>query len=296
MKPNRVFSLLLLAACQKAPPIVVRLDPCGFADAPAAAIDVSERADLFHADPFSRVDALVQEGPSPSFQQIVAEAGSCRYLGPDYGSCVPACGASEVCTADDVCLAWPAALSGGTLAIEGLGEPVDIEPEDWSAGTYSSPPGLGVPLFASGEPVGATLSGDTFPAVSLGASGVAEMDPDLARTGLALHDGADGEITWTAGPDPDVCVQVVLNGSNTTHGQPLEAVIWCETTDSGRLIVPQELIERFPPGVTPEVSSGYDWPHSELTRYTRSTVDTPYGPARLVVRSTTSFLFDHPTE
>jgi hypothetical protein len=274
--------------------VVVDLDPCGFADPPAALVDVSISWDVYHSGAFARIEGLVQDGPYPTLHAVVMEEGGCRYLQVAYGTCDPACPNGEVCVVGDVCAPYPGALSGGTLTVDGLGAPIEIAAEDWNPGLYVGPAGLPVDLFDASDSVGARLSGGDFPAVALGAKGVDTIDPDLVENGFEMLDGADAVITWTPGADPDACVHVTLNGFNAIHGAPLGDIIECEGPDTGNLAVPQALVEAFPHGTTPEVTSGYDWPHSELTRYTRSSVDEPEGPARLLVRSTAYFLLDHP--
>jgi hypothetical protein len=123
--------------------------------------------------------------------------------------------------------------------------------------------------------------------------GVVPVDAELTADGLDMLSGQDLEIAWTTGADPDACVQVVLNGFNETHGAPLSDVIRCESADDGSIVVPSAMVDAFPTGETPEVTEGYDWPHSELTRYTRSTADTSGGSASLVVRSSAYFLLRH---
>jgi hypothetical protein len=120
------------------------------------------------------------------------------------------------------------------------------------------------------------------------------MDSELTESGYEMLDGTDAELSWTPGPDPEACVRLVLNGFNAVHGAPLGDVIVCEGTDTGTLVVPQTFVEEFPYGETPVVTEGYDWPHSELTRYTRNSVDTALGRAELVVRSSTYFQPSHP--
>jgi hypothetical protein len=274
--------------------VVVDLDPCGFADPPAALVDVSVSYDVFHSGAFARIDGTVRDGPIPTMHEVAMEEGGCRYLKAAMGDCSPACEGGEVCTINGVCAPYPIGVSGGTLTIDGLGEPIEIVAEDWNAGMYVGPAGLPADLFDSSDAVGAALSGGDFPAVTLGAKGVDPVDPDLVGTGFEMVDGQDAEITWTPGADPDACIRVVLNGFNAMHGAPLSDVIECEGTDTGSLTIPQTLVEEFPHGTTPEVTEGYDWPHSELSRYTRSSEDVAEGPARLVVRSTVYFLMSHP--
>jgi hypothetical protein len=274
--------------------IVVDLDPCGFADAPAALIDVSVRYDVFHSGAYARIEAKIQDGPYPTFHEVAMEEGGCRYLKVAYGNCDPACPNGEVCVIGDVCVPYPSDQYGGTLTIVGLGDPIELEPEDWSPGTYTGPAGLPADLFDSSDTVGADLAGDDFPALTLGAKGVATIDPDLTENGFEMVDSQDAEITWTPGPDPNACMRVVINGFNQAHGAPLADIIECEGPDTGSLTIPQSFVEEFPHGATPEVTSSYDWPHSELTRYTRSSKEVAEGPARLIVRSTAYFLTSHP--
>jgi len=272
----------------------VVLDPCGFGDSPSASIDVSERTDGFHAGPYGRIGAVLRDRPEPPLQSVVAEDGECQSLQVDLGFCDPACEGTDTCTAADQCQPYPRLVSGGTLTIVGLGDAIAVEPEgDFSPGTYVGPTGLSGDLFDERDVVRASLEGDAFPATALAARGVAAMDADLTGSGLDLVDGQDAEIAWTAGPDPEACVELVLNGFNQAHGAPLGDVIRCVGPDDGGLVVPRALVEAFPRGETPEVTEGYDWPHSELTRYTRSTRSLEPGPATLVVRSTSYFRLRH---
>lgn len=269
------------------------LDPCELAGAPAAIVDVSERTDLFHAGPYVRIGAFVRDAPEPSLHEVAAEEGACRHLRAATAFCDPPCGEDEACAPPGTCVAYPRLVSGGTLTLEGLGAAIHVEPEDWSAGTYVGPTGLAAPPFGPDDVVAARFAGDTFPRVSMVARGVASIDATLTTDGLDLVDGDDAEITWTPGPDPDACVEVVLNGFNASHGAPLGDVIVCESPDDGSLAVPRSMVEAFPEGETPEVTESYDWPHSELTRYTRSSAVATPGVATLWVRSTAYFLIRH---
>jgi len=221
------------------------------------------------------------------------EQGGCRYLKIEYGNCDPPCLGGELCVLGDVCVPYPSAISGGVLTVLGLGSPMEIQPEDWSPGTYTGPAGLPADLFDETDAVGATLAGGEFPALSLGAKGVAAIDPDVTANGFEMIDGQDAQITWTPGPDPNACMRLVINGFNLAHGAPLADIIECEGRDNGSMTVPRSFVEEFPYGTTPEVTEGYDWPFSELTRYTRSSKDVPQGSAQLRVRSTAYFLETH---
>jgi hypothetical protein len=295
----RPGTLLALAAgcgepAKEVAPIVGDRAPCGFVEDAAGTVDVSEQADRFHGAPFSRVEGRFLEAPYPSFHAVALEEGACRHYELAIGDCDPACEGGLVCTADGACAAFPGGASAGRLTVDGLAEPVSIEASGPAAGDYRSPAGLPFPLFEASDPVSAQVSGGQVPRIRLAAAGVAPMDADLVSTGLVLADGGDALVTWTAGPDPEACVQVVLNGSNLSHGAPLRDIVRCEGADTGSLTIPQAIVERFPHGDTPEVTEGYDHPASTLGRYTRSRVETDSGPVELLVRSTTYFLVSHP--
>jgi hypothetical protein len=270
------------------------LDECGFTEPVAATIDIAELSDVFHGDVVAQIEAHLRGGPSPTFHEVFMEQGGCRYYKSAIGVCDPPCASGEACDIDGECVAYPESLSGGKLTITGLGEKIEIEPEDWSPGTYLGPAQLPGQPFEAGTEIGASLAGADFPELALGALGIETMDTELTHTGYELLDGQDAEITWAPGPDPAACVKLVINGLNEVHGAPLSDIIVCEGTDSGSLVVPQAFVEEFPYGETPIVTEGYDWPHSELTRYTRNSVVTEYGLAELVVRSSTYFQPSHP--
>ncbi len=269
-------------------------DACGFAVAAAATIDISERSDVWHDGFYARVEAQTGAGSEPNVHAVVVEAANCRLLELMYGECTSACAADEVCQSTGECAAEPEGLAAGTLRVSGLADAVAIESQSWSPGRYDSPSLLSADLFREGDTVQASLAGADFPGLILGARGVASMDPALTASGYVLTDGEDARLTWTPGPDPDACVSVTLKGRNAVHGAPLGSVIECFGPDTGSLTIPQAIVEAFPTGETPEVTNGYDWPHSELTRYTRTSLDTEHGPAVLTVRSTTYFQMSHP--
>ena len=173
------------------------LDPCGFSEPTVAEIDVSIRSDVYHDGIFARIEASLRNGPVPLFHEVVMEEGDCKYYKAVPGTCDPACGGGEICTVNDECVAYPEGISGGTLKITGLDETVKIQPEDWSGGAYIGPAGLPGQLFESGDSIGAGLSGDAFPALAVGATGVTVMDTDHTDNGFEMVDGLDAVVTWT---------------------------------------------------------------------------------------------------
>ena len=267
-------------------------DPCSFLEPPAASIDVVE--EVTYGTPYSRVSAWVGDTQFPGYHEITLAEGACRYLSLAYGNCDPPCDpVAEVCTAGDVCEAYPLGLSAGVLDITGLAVAVSIETSEWSPGYYWGPWDLPADIYASGDAIGASFVGDTFPAVNLAAVGVETLESTLEGVHLEMHDGQDAEVTWTPGSDPDICVRVAVNGVNQAHGLPLMDIIECVGTDTGSLVIPAALVEEFPTGQTQEICVGHDCPPSELTRYTRDATQTSYGLAELQVRNSVYFFYDH---
>ena len=269
----------------------VTFDPCTFADPSSAFVDVYE---LYTGGAWNAyVNGRVGDAPWPQFNVVDAEDGSCRYLSFAMGHCEPACNWDEVCTPADVCEAYPTGMSAGVLTVDGLAVAVKVEPEEWSPGYYYGPWDLPDDLFGPGDAITATFAGADFSGAALQAMGVAPMDTDLADDGLELLDGGDVEVTWIAGPNPDACVEVVINGINQAHGLPLMDIIECVGTDTGSMVLPQALVEAFPHGLHEDICVSHDCPPSEITRFTRQTVDTASGPVQLHVHSTVTFSYIH---
>ena len=274
----------------------VATDPCGFADPYSAQIDVYEQF-IYEPEPdgtwTAYVNGDVRDAPWPMFNAVDTEVGSCRYLSFAMGYCDPPCVWGQVCTPAGVCESWPTGMAAGTLTVEGLAAEVVVEPEEWSPGYYYGPWDLPEDLFGPGDVIAASLSGSDFSPATLQAVGVSPMDTDLAVNGLDLVDGGDLEITWAPGPDPDACVELVINGVNQAHGLPLMDIIECVGTDTGSMVVPQALVEAFPYGLHEDICVSHDCPPSEITRFTRQTVDTASGSVQLLVRSTVYFSYIH---
>ncbi len=269
----------------------VTTDACEFSEPRAALIDVYE---MYTGGAWNAyVSGWVGDSPWPMFNAVDTVEGSCRYLSFAMGHCDPPCNWDEVCTPSDVCEGYPTGMSAGTLTVDGLAAEVEVEPEEWSPGYYYGPWDLPEDLFGPGDAVTATLAGADFAGATMAAVGVASMDTDLAADGLDLVDGADLEVTWTPGPDPNACVEVVINGVNQAHGLPLMDIIECVGTDTGSMIIPQALVEAFPYGLHEDICVSHDCPPSEITRFSRQTVDTASGPVQLYLHSTVYFSYIH---
>jgi hypothetical protein len=286
------------------------LAPCEFTELSAGRILVTER---YAYNPYGdwswggAIDAWIWPRPWSRnhgigvFHWVEREEGSCRLLGLDPGGCGEPCGPGELCAASGDCEpVWLDGADAGTLTIDAPAGVFELPPDGsgYFTGHYSEFD-LPADLFSAGESVSAQLSGDTFGALAgLVARGVAPIDVDLAGVRLALDDDQDTVLSWTPGPDPAACVEVIINGHNAGHGTPLDAILHCVTQDSGSLSLPVSLVQEFPSGewqgeFNGTACEGLDCLPSELSRFTRHVVDAGPGPVELVVRSTTYFAWTH---
>ena len=209
---------------------------CGFAPEPAASFAVTERLPQ-PGEWIAMITGSVTDAVMPELYSIAVDEGPCRVLSLDMGGCDPPCTYPEICNVDAACEPLPQSIAGGTLTIDGLSIPVEITPEDWNPGYYYEIPET-ADLFAAGDPVTAELAGEAFPALTLDAHGVATIESPFPGLILELTDGADAQVSWTPGDDPDACVQLILRPQWYGHGQPMPDILWCEAPDSGSLTIP----------------------------------------------------------
>lgn len=271
------------------------LDPCSFAPDPLGTIRVEEGYYTGYGDTdpawHGRVVGQLWDGPSPAVYSEVL-AGECRLRIMEWASC-SGCGWDEFCVDDEVCEPYPEGASGGVITVTGLDEALALTPTEYNLGLYYGPDDLPPDLFDPGDPLAATLAGETFPAATLAVRGVAPMDSTLGDTWqLALPFDDDLDLTWTPGDDPAACVRLDIRAPTRGHGLTITAFLSCVGPDDGSITIPAGLLAVFPESTCP-VALGSDCYYSELTRYTAQTVETPAGDLALQARSAVYFYYDH---
>ncbi len=264
---------------------------CEFQDSAAATIDVAERYGYqFQFTHTSIIRAQLTDGPAPPIYQVFMEQDGCRYEKRHFGFCDPPCGPEETCNVDDACEPYPLEVGAGTMTISGLQVPVTVEPESWAVGRYYGPGDLPEDLFAAQDPIAVSFAGDELPAFTIEAWGVEALETPLSAEESRLIEGQDNVLTWTPGPDPDACVEVVINGVNEAHGMPLHDIITCVGPDDGEVVVPQALIDEIFSGEgLPESCTHRDCPQSVLTRFTRGRTTVDGVTMDLLVRNSVYF-------
>jgi hypothetical protein len=228
----------------------------------------------------SQVEAVLVADPvwtfsglAPQFQVEAAREGDCVLHEYEPSLCEPAC--DGLCV-DETCRAYPEYLSAGTLHVEGLGDPVELEPDaltfwgaEYRADVAAPPAGTAISVCADGD----DTAGFTAEVVA-----VEPLDVVLLDDLIVLRDGEDLPIDWTPSSDPEARVRLTLNTDNERHGLPYPATIVCDAPDQGQLVVPQALIERFPavtaPPPGPVACSSSDCPVSRLVRYRAAEIQT----------------------
>lgn len=271
---------LIVLGCSRGDDTAVDLSPCTISTAPSAMFElhqVEEEAGWeLHAS------ALVLDGPYPSWQQTLLESEHCRYGYYLPTSCEPECPDGSFCTGGE-CLGFPDGLDAGTLTVEGLGEPLQLEVSETRPGSYHTSVELGFDAFGEGSPVRFSATGAAFPAVELAARGVSLITTPATEDGLRWTHGDEVTIEWNAGADPDACVTLHLGTQAFGHGTPLANLLECIVPDTGSYTFPVELVDLFPEYDTPGLCVGNDCPWPEIRRVARQVVSTEGGDAWLSV-------------
>jgi len=195
---------------------------------------------------------------------VTEEEGDCAFLeNLGYGFCDPPCGTDEYCSDDDLCEPWPQYRDAGILTVSGLAEPLTITPSehgyysvDWTCCPES--------LFGGGETVELRAEGNETPAFEVTAVAVAPIEPPL-DCGLPLGDGGI-EITWIPSDIGGTVRWEMIAAPHAGQGP----MILCETDDTGSLIVPAALLQRYV--ALPRYHETY-----RLSRYQRAAAEVDHG-------------------
>ena len=263
------------------------LGACGSADddrpllppgGPEPHLDRAGVVNLIEGGGFLGVFAAVQDGPERPVPALVTRAGDCAvYQRPAPALCEPAC--DGVCEAPGVCVPWPRAVDVGPITVLGLRQPLRFVAGDFG---YEPTPAPGEDLFDAGAAITVRAPGGDVDGFAVELTGVAPLAG--APQSLALVDGRDAEVTWTAADDGTIALALLVGW----HGAPWEAMLLCETADDGALTIPGAVIAALP-----RATSGLESHVSTLTRQVRASVLAPAGAIELVVGSQRALAFSH---
>ena len=172
--------------------------------------------------------------PSPIPLELDTEQGDCRLLVPSHPFCSTPC-APDVCTDDDVCTQYPSPLGVGSLAIAGLGTPLNIEPST-SMYVYQSP-SLPYPPCNEGDAVSASAAGFTLSAECIAPLELSGADPIPVSAGSPVH------VAWK--PASTNASSRIRIGLDLAHHGGKKGEIDCDVADTGSFDIPEPLVTKL---------------------------------------------------
>lgn len=206
---------------------------------------------LLREPSYTTFSGAVADGVVPiSVLENVGEGGGCTLLRRNNPFCDPTCGPNTTCDFDGNCIPYPANHDVGSVTIDGLLEPVMVDPVMPTYEYFDTQ--LVHPAWDLSAAITLSAPGGDYEAFELHGSGVAMIEP--AGEELVLDETQDLEITWIPS-DRAGRVRVELNIDQ--HGlTPVE--LFCESEDTGMLTVPMDFIAEFVSfGVTGFPSANY---------------------------------------
>lgn len=287
MMPGRiiwvgVFALLLLASsCDSGGAADEETSPTESQE-PFGAFQVELVAPFGTTPGFTSVLGKLNDGPTPSaiIWEEAASSGFCTLLTPRVPFCEQGCGSDALCVEDGQCQAFPAAMTAGTVVVEGLqttsgATSFSMDPV---ADNYqlSSGTSLPYPAFAEGDDITFTASGNASTAAfTMTAQGISPLD--VANDSIELVDGQPALLEWTP-PNQQEIADIAVTVDISFHGGT-KGKIECEAPDTGSLELAAPLLDQLK-------ALGFSgWPTVEITRRTIGTTD-PGFPVELAVEAT----------
>jgi len=223
----------------------------------------------------SNVAGAVLEGVVPSsILEFVASEGDCalyRQLNP---YCHPACDAGYTCNFKNECVPYPQSQDLGTVSLDGLTQPLDMEPVTPGYTYYDTD--LKHPIFTSGGLVTLDMPAGTYGPATLYGVGVEPM-AELAEL-WTIEDGVDTTVTWAPPTAEVVRSDVYLTVNIDQHGVS-PASLYCVFEDDGDGTIPGSLVSTM-------VASGVTgFPTGLASRRTADSVSLSAGCMDLTVAS-----------
>lgn len=237
------------------------------------------------------IAARFTSAPMTSFHVETMNQDGCRLLEYRVGNC-KTCN-NGFCVFPSECRAFADAASASTMTLSGTKTPITMM-EQFGGNYYPTEFPVPGELFDGGDPISVSATGDTIPAFTIAANGVATLDASFTNDEITLVDGQDFTFTWTPGGGATDRVRVTINATGIGHGTPKVAILECDGPDTGSLTIPKAFVEAFPDIAAERLCFGYDCACSSIVRYTRSSIDSiAGGDIELTVGSKIDFLVNH---
>lgn len=238
--------LLLLLACPKAEDSaetgVDASDPATVALAGACALDLDFGGfAVIDEDTETTVDGAVADAVVPiTILEEIGSDGDCRLMRRNNPHCEAACDPGQTCDWEGECVTYPAKQDLGTVTLEGLVQPVEMEPV-FPGNTYFNT-SLPHPAMTPGELVTLRMPGGLYGPARL--YGVA-VDP---LSGLAqewvVEAGVDLTVSWDTPTASVVRSEIFISVNIDQHGAS-PGTLMCVFEDDGEGVVSGALLEEL---------------------------------------------------
>ena len=224
---------------------------------------------------YTAVQGQVLDGvvPITVLEEVGAEGG-CTLMRRNLLVCEPPCDPGFACDFDGECITYPVGQDLGTVDVEGLVEPVSMEPAQPGYNYFFT--SLPHPAILPGETVRLRSSGGLWDGFDVFGVGIEPLD--LPEDALwSVEQGSPFDVTWPAAAD-GVRSHVYLTLNIDLHGIS-PARVFCEFPDTGAAQVPASIVD----GLVGSGVSGF--PQGTLTRRTADRADVGEGCVDFVVGS-----------
>ena len=222
---------------------------------------------------FSLVTGQIDDGVVPATVLVnVGESGGCTLFQQQIPFCDPPCSSGTTCDRDGSCIPFPVPQDVGTVTITGLNKPVSMEPV-FPGGTYFDTQ-VPHPVVDVGAAVTLVAEGGDVEGWTLYGAGVATLQ--ILNEPWVLEDDKPMEITWAAGNDDNVRIEITLNIDQ--HGISPVTLI-CDVEDDGATMIPVEMVNAL-------IGFGFSgFGVGDISRQTIDSVDSAFGCVEFVVVS-----------
>jgi hypothetical protein len=179
-----------------------------------------------------------KDGPTPSVEvwSVDREAGGCTLYVPNHVTCLPSCGSSAACTADDTCTPYPKATTVGTVTLSGIGEQaIAMEP---IADNYQPKTSVPYPPCNEGDAIGLSAAGGSHAAFEIAAKCIAPLQFDGTFT---LRKGQPLQLEWS--PPAQASLAKIDVKLDISHHGGSTGKVECEVADTGSLEIAATLVD-----------------------------------------------------
>jgi hypothetical protein len=226
------------------------------------------------AEDYSSISGAFADSVAPAtVPTLELEEGDCilwRRVNP---YCNPSCESGKTCDFDGNCIPSPLQQDAGVITIDGLSDPVSIEPLAPTNSYFTAE--ISHPAFEPGDPIEMTTTDGYFGILNMRGVGVEPLiDSDLIWT---IEVGQPLNVTWQA-PAEDTGSRISLYLNIDLHGQsPLTMI--CDFPDTGHAVVSASLIDKL-------MNTGISGkPSGRLTRRTVDSLDVAEGCVEFLITS-----------